>query len=79
LRDNHAFTSKFKDTEFTQCLVSFEVNLSPSNTCPKCPPQEAQTISTLLPSLSGTLFTASVILSSKLGHPQPDLNLEFES
>ena len=63
---------------FTQWRVSFAVKRSPVKTCPKCPPQLLQTISTLLPSASGTFFTAPGISSSKLGQPQCESNLSSD-
>lgn len=32
---NHYLALKFKEIEFTQCLIFLEVSPSPSNTCPK--------------------------------------------
>src|SRR5690606_3744475 len=68
----------FIDNEFTQCRVFFDVNLSPSNTCPRWASHLAQRISTRRPSASSTRFTAPGISSSKLGQPQCDSNLSFE-
>lgn len=48
---------------------------SPLNTCPKCPPQDAHVISTLLPSGSGVLCMAPGSPSKKAGQPQPESNL----
>src|SRR6476646_6873305 len=56
--------TNFSEIEFTQCLVFFGVKRSPTNTCPRCAPQLAQMISTLLPSASFTRFTAPFISSS---------------
>lgn len=49
----------------------------PLNTCPKCPPHFAHTISVLaIPNaLSVCLVTAPGILSKYAGHPHPLLNL----
>src|SRR3989338_2227483 len=66
------------ESEFTQCRVFFSVNRSPSNTCPKCPPQFAHWISILVPSSSGIRFTAPGMASSKAGQPQPASNLSVD-
>jgi hypothetical protein len=63
------------DSELTHSLMFFSVSCSPRNSCPKCPPQLAQSISVLIPSGSGTRFSALGKLPSKLGQPQPELNL----
>lgn len=53
------YFSKFNEIEFTQCLSSVGVlKPSPLNTCPRCPPQAVQVISTRLPSGSGWRDTA---------------------
>ncbi len=64
--------------ELTQCLIFLAEKPSPSNTWPKWPLQFAHTISVRMPSLSGSLLIAPLISSSKLGHPQPDLNLSSD-
>src|SRR5665647_155564 len=66
------------EIEFTQYRVFFSVKPSPENTCPKCAPQLAHTISVRLPSASVCRITAPGISSSKLGHPQCDSNLSSE-
>jgi hypothetical protein len=63
------------DNELTHFLMFFSVRCSPRNSCSKCPPQFAHSISVLIPSGSGTCFSALGKLPSKLGHPQPELNL----
>src|SRR5690606_10615302 len=70
--------TNYIEMELTQCLVFFVVNPSPKNTCPRCPPQLAHTISVRMPSGSGIRLTAPFISSSKLGHPQCDSNLSSE-
>ena len=70
--------TKTREIEFTQCRTLFPVKPSPRKTWPKCAPQLAQSISVRIPSGSGILFKAPGISSSKLGHPQPALNLSFE-
>src|SRR3989338_6461615 len=55
------------------------VKPSPVKICPRCPPQFAQVISVRMPSLSELLCIAPGISSSKLGQPQVDSNLLFES
>ena len=50
--------TKFIEIEFTQWRVSFGVWPSPVKTCPRWPPQLAQTISVRRPSASGTRSTA---------------------
>ena len=70
--------TKTSEIELTQCRVSLRVRPSPKKTCPRCPPQFAQTISVRLPSASGIRFTAPGISSSKLGQPQSDLNLSVD-
>jgi hypothetical protein len=44
------FVFGIKRIELAQCLVSLSVNPSPTNSCPKCPPQLAHCISILIPS-----------------------------
>jgi hypothetical protein len=70
--------TKTSDTELTQWRVSFEVYFSPLKTWPKCPSQLVHVISVRLPSASVVFFTAPLISSSKLGHPQLDSNLSEE-
>ena len=65
----YSFGLKIKEMELTQCLIFLSVKCSPSNTCPKCPPQLLQVISILYPSASKVRLTAPFISSSKLGHP----------
>jgi len=55
--------------------VFLSVKCSPRNSCPKCAPQFAHSISVLIPSGSGTRFIAFGKFSSKLGHPHPASNL----
>src|SRR5215212_8452888 len=69
------FGIKRIDNELTQSRVFLFVNPSPRNSCPKCAPQFAHSISVLIPSGSGIRLTAFGKLSSKLGHPHPASNL----
>ena len=55
---DNGFGTHRRLTLLTQCRAFFSVNPSPSNTCPKCPLHDAQMISTLRPSASGTRLTA---------------------
>src|SRR5215212_3021540 len=69
------FGIKRIDNELTQSRVFLFVKPSPRNSCPKCAPQFAHSISVLIPSGSGICLTAFGKLSSKLGHPHPASNL----
>src|SRR5205823_2534039 len=76
--NSFSFGMKRIDNELTHSLVFLFVNCSPRNSCPKCAPQFAHSISVLVPSGSGTCFIALGKASSKLGHPHPASNLLFD-
>ena len=73
-----SLATNFMESELTQWRVFLAVNLSPVNTCPRCPSQLAQTISVRRPSASFTRRTRPGISSSKLGHPHPERNLSSD-
>src|SRR5215204_1497586 len=65
------FGIKRIDNELTQSRVFLFVKPSPRNSCPKCAPQVAHSISVLITSGSGISLPAFWKLSSNLGHPHP--------
>src|SRR5206468_6718640 len=57
----YRFGTNLREIEFTQCRVFLAVNRSPTKTWPRWPAQAAHSISTRLPSGSGTRRTAPSI------------------
>lgn len=66
------------ESELTQWRTFLSVSRSQTNTWPRCPPHALQVISVRMPSASALHSTCPGMVSSKLGHPHPESNLESE-